>query len=814
MTIRADENPAYVGRSFTLTLRTESLETSLTVAQLKRNAIIAGENRYELTSGKQTLAVEVQANVEYEVEIAEGGEWLAPAVGSRAEPGLVSREHRFDVAANTEPAERTATIVFRDADSDLQDEVTVVQAAWVDPDPERTALRALYREAHGDGWTRSDNWCSDRPLNEWYGVETDAEGRVVELRLPHNNLQGGIAHEIADLVHLRILDLSYNKLDCELVYELPEDYADLERSDLDNLTQLEEINLSHNRLSSAYGSPLALQNMPSLRKVDLSYCGLRCRLSSKWWAPLFENGRTVELILNGNQMYGDVAEYLQNHPEWNRLALQLVRQYYPQKLSGYKDIHIPNFTFTDLRNGAQQSIRDVCSAKCLTMLLAWDPTDEDSRRFAERSVRRYHTLYGAQGFAVVAILPEGEEYRQAAEHYLASHDVAWPVVADYADAEGRRIILPAEPYSSYLLFDRSGKLVDDVHNHTSCSGSLYPEESATFDLAGNEFQYANYMNGFCDQVFGDCTYESTDYSRDRQVETLQRATKGKGVDIVLIGDVFTDIDIETGFYKDAMEFAMEAFFSVEPTKSYREYFNVHTVYAVSKKRQLGLDAENSALSSIATRSDMFGWPPGVISYLEALDNSDYWDFCTAVVVNNINDGVTYLDYAGLNVSYSGYPYNGRHILSGVFRHEAIGHGFGLLADEYVIYNEKITNYSKPVRFYQNIAFTSNPSSVPWAHLIGNPRYPDVGVYEGGWLYAKGVWRSEPDGIMRDHTNKYFNTYCRELLVKRILTLAGEEYTFEKFLEKDIPPTRTVIDVHQGSSKIKFKHTPPIFIGEQ
>ncbi len=171
VTIRADANPTYEPRSFTLTLRTTSLTESLTVSQLKRNAIIAGENRYELSGEEQTLAVEVQANVAYEVEIASGGEWLAQRIDTRAESGLTSREHRFDVAANAEPAERTATIVFRDTDSDLSDEVTVVQAAWVDPAPERTALAAIYREAHGDGWTRKDNWCSDRPLDEWYGVD-------------------------------------------------------------------------------------------------------------------------------------------------------------------------------------------------------------------------------------------------------------------------------------------------------------------------------------------------------------------------------------------------------------------------------------------------------------------------------------------------------------------------------------------------------------------------------------------------------------------------------------------------------------------
>ncbi len=44
-----------------------------------------------------------------------------------------------------------------------------------------------------------------------------------------------------------------------------------------------------------------------------------------------------------------------------------------------------------------------CAAKTRAHdALAWDPTDEKSIRFAERSVRRYHhKLYGAQGLAVV-----------------------------------------------------------------------------------------------------------------------------------------------------------------------------------------------------------------------------------------------------------------------------------------------------------------------------------------------------------------------------------------------------------------------------
>lgn len=151
VTLRVDENPTYVGRSFTLSIRTTSLERSVEITQLKRNAIIASGNRVELDSEEQTLTVEIRSNVEYDVEVRAGSEWLAAAKGTRTEPGLTAKEHRFAVAANTLPQERTATIVFKDLASDLQDEVTVVQAAWIDPHPERTALEAIYRDAHGAG---------------------------------------------------------------------------------------------------------------------------------------------------------------------------------------------------------------------------------------------------------------------------------------------------------------------------------------------------------------------------------------------------------------------------------------------------------------------------------------------------------------------------------------------------------------------------------------------------------------------------------------------------------------------------------------
>ena len=372
VTVSVRPNEAYAGRAVTLVIGTASLEKRIDVTQLRKNVILLGGNREEIDDREQTLAVEVRSNVVYEVEIREGGEWIDELPASRAGE-LKEQTHTFRIARNTAEEPRTGIIVFKDADSELADELTVVQAAWVDPDPERSALNALYESAGGGGWTRSENWCSDKPLGAWYGVETDDEGHVTALRLPRNNLAGTIPEKIGKLTHLRHLDLSWNGLEGELTYKNKVTY-EIE-SYLDDLLELETIDLSHNRLTSRF-MPGAWYRMEGLRTVDLSCNRLEGFAFPLLWEKMFENGRYVDLILNDNYLWDTTPEVIQNHPKWSRLALQVIRQYYSDGDhgmggSGIKydvPVYLPDFTFTDLRDGTQQSIRDVYSANELTML--------------------------------------------------------------------------------------------------------------------------------------------------------------------------------------------------------------------------------------------------------------------------------------------------------------------------------------------------------------------------------------------------------------------------------------------------------------
>ena len=89
--------------------------------------------------------------------------------------------------------------------------------------PERAALEKLYEVTDGPNWVNSENWLTDAPLGEWFGVETDAHGRVVELDLAGrwdretrtvviHGLSGPIPPELGRLTNLRWMALSSNEL--------------------------------------------------------------------------------------------------------------------------------------------------------------------------------------------------------------------------------------------------------------------------------------------------------------------------------------------------------------------------------------------------------------------------------------------------------------------------------------------------------------------------------------------------------------------------------------------------------------------------
>ena len=120
---------------------------------------------------------------------------------------------------------------------------------------ERNALMALYNATNGDQWKTRTGWGTLQPLNEWYGVTTDAGGHVVKLELKENRLIGPIPAAIAQLPQLDNLDLRENQLSGELPVEIS------------HMTNLRSVVLSDNLLSGTI--PASIWLMPSLKMIWL-----------------------------------------------------------------------------------------------------------------------------------------------------------------------------------------------------------------------------------------------------------------------------------------------------------------------------------------------------------------------------------------------------------------------------------------------------------------------------------------------------------------------------------------------------------------
>ena len=147
--------------------------------------------------------------------------------------------------------------------------------------PELAALHALYNATDGANWINSGNWLSDAALSDWHGIKTDDEGRITEIYLIGNNLEGEIPAELGRLSQLEGLYLARNELSGSIPPELGDLYNlevlmlfdnDLTGSipyQLGNLDSLEVMHLSRNQLSGRI-PPRSSAIWKTLRRLHLT----------------------------------------------------------------------------------------------------------------------------------------------------------------------------------------------------------------------------------------------------------------------------------------------------------------------------------------------------------------------------------------------------------------------------------------------------------------------------------------------------------------------------------------------------------------
>ena len=183
-----------------------------------------------------------------------------------------------------------APLLYCDAADLVVPTVAPTPAPLPTPNPnlpqDALALIALYDSTGGPNWHDSTNWRTDSPVATWFGVHTDAQGRVTQLELSYNNLTGQIPPELRDLSEVGSINLQGNRLSGTI----PPEFAQMSRlyglnlsgnllegnlpKALEQLEHLVYLDVSNNRLSGEVSEwPTDLSSLSQLRISDNDFSG-------------------------------------------------------------------------------------------------------------------------------------------------------------------------------------------------------------------------------------------------------------------------------------------------------------------------------------------------------------------------------------------------------------------------------------------------------------------------------------------------------------------------------------------------------------
>lgn len=659
----------------------ESIADTISIYQMYKGAILVARDEYRFDNKGGTLNFKVVTNVEMRFDVVITGSWIRQVEPTRA---LMQSDLSFIISENAEQKDREGKIIIKDKNSEKQQVVTVKQT---DRDLEREALIALYKATNGDNWTNNTNWCSDKPLNEWYGVSTNNNDRVHSLILDSNNLSGILPKEIGNLQALEHFSASNN----DLRGPIPESIG--------NLLKLKIFVVDKNNLTGAL--PTTMEKLEKLAAFCISFNNIE--------GAIPENiGRLTELdwfMASSNNLSGTI----------------------PESVKHLKKMRIFQIDYNNIEGTIPE------------------------------------------GFADLPLLEKLE---------LSGNHLSGPI--------------PSKLWK--------------------CSrwDSWFPVTNIFFQKPGYKLSME------------DC-YVSTDFFEDKKIIALQKHEEGNGIKLVLMGDLFVDTDIKNGTYEKVMREAMEHYFSIEPFKSLRKYFDVIAIKAVSKHNWL---SGETAFQSTAE------WDSGVIENLDkcleyaqiGIGENNLENVQIILVNNYVSIGGGHCKRYSNGISIASCPYSKNepkdfketiHCLAG-------GYGFGHLQPEYIESEDTFSDCNGLQQEYNNYGWNANvdctadPTKVRWAHFIKDPRYANegLGIFEGAF-YRYGIYRATENSILREQpfAIDWFNAPSREAIYKRAMKLAYGDtwiYDYEKFVEFDAPArTSTLPSQQQLRASKKVKHFPPI-----
>ena len=750
---------------------------------------------------------------------------------------------------------------------------------------EREALIALYNATDGDNWENNTNWCSDKPLNEWYGIDTYGDGSVWFVSLPYNKLKGYLPDEFCNLSNLFTLNLSGN----DLSGTIPIDFGNLNEleslwldgnnftdlsvifnlnniktlsislhdenipSEIGDLVALESLWINSLSSESRREIPTSLGNCTKLKSLDLAYCGLtgsipeelrnctqleQLDLSINYlsgsipeWIGQSTTLKTVSLnnnllsgtlpqelgasstleylYLYGNSLYGDIPSSLQqNKTLWDYCWAYILQGNDFNTDSYY--VEGPDFSVTDLNGNLIQSKQTYAENK-YTVLWQFSPS-----YISNTDIDAFVSIYNAYknkgidfiGYCNVSTDQNFTDSESEVRSFVESYNIPWHTVTWTQDG-------------NWLLEPKQDWLFNLYYPFFSYPATTVIDQNGEMVFYSYEVEQANELASFFSTNLGDPEinlYESTDYSHDGEITTLQNATTGNGIDIILMGDGYSDRQIAAGEYISDLLFAAESMFTEEPYKTFRELFNIYAITVVSKNEGYSPYGETALNCYFGDGTEVGGNDATCFSYAQKAISDERMDEALIIVIMNSDNyaGTCYMYYpentnndygSGISIAY--FPKGGdASVFTEGVHHEAGGHGFAKLADEYAYENMGAIPDSEVLRtrgqqddwgWRKNVDFTNDLSTIRWSHFLADNRYiyDGLGAFEGGLTYWSGVWRPTENSIMRYNIGG-FNAPSREAIYYRIHKLAyGVEwqYNYEEFVTYDAINRKTAASTY-------------------
>ena len=750
------------------------------------------DNTVKVGGGDGNLNLEITSNLE--IKAVPQNEWIIADEQPQSK-ALATNHFHFKILANKGEQSRTGHIEVQDMGGKVLKTITVIQGNAQEEEiaKEREALIAFYHATNGDQWKNNTNWCSDKPIGEWYGIRCQ-NGLVEVLNLTENGLLGMIPLEIGNLGNLRILSLSINQLSGEIP------------SSIGQLKELTTLYLANNQLSG--NIPVELGDLTNLTMADL----YNNQLSGNIPSSIGNLKELDRLSLHNNQLTGIIPTEIGNLCNLTSLSLDY------NQLSGEipaNIVDLKNLQELRLDNNKLEGLipNTICQMSNLKFLWFANnhfsgniPQNIGNLHALERLDLSHNQLTGSIPVSIkqcsnlqYIMLNSNQLQGDMMLDYFSNNKNIRALHLDHNNLTGT---IPAE-FTTWVYDHRP------VFNITyNClSGSLPLELISNPDWPRAEACIIPQNEGYNLEV--PILYESTDYSEDGKVVVLQKATEGNGINVAIVGDGFADVDFTSGHFDKVMHKTMEGLFRQEPMKSFRHLFNVYAVKAVSK-HNVFLDGCETALEG------KYGSNNSGYSYAECKEGTLRNKYINKIPAFNPDEDICFVILnaytPNASASYCRYPQGFSYSISGLGSYTPasnnlhgfennICRGFGctfghLGSEEWNSFGGAATDATKEVilnyqanGWYMNLSV--DPENVPWKKFLTDERYAneDVGIYEGGYYCAFGIYRSSNTSIMRmtNIDEVTFNVPSREAIYKRMMQQAyGDswQYDYEKFVEYD------------------------------